>query len=254
MVVRDGAGLEATSNPIVCRTEAPEHALFWGDIHGQTEMAVGAGSVGEHFHFARHAAALDFMAHCANDFQITAADYAKTQAGVKRRHEPGRFVTFLAYEWPGNTPAGGDRNVYFLHDDEPIHRSSHWRIADRADEQTDRYPVTRPHETFHGREDVLIGGRRANLDFFDDTLAPLIEIQSLHGIFWWFAEKALARPARWLHCRQRRPYRPAWLHLLDRLRHPFRHARRPDGGLRRRPEPRGVVGGDAGAALLWHDG
>jgi hypothetical protein len=196
----DDGGLVAESNPIVCAEAAPAHALYWGDPHGQTEMAVGTGSVEEYFAYGRDVAGLDFLAHCANDFQIDADDHAETCAVVKRYHQPGRFVTFPAYEWSGNTPAGGDHNVYFLRDDPPIHRSSHWQIEDKRDEETDRYPITHLHETFRGRDDVLIlphiGGRRANLDFHDPAFGPVIEIQSIHGLFWWFAEEALRRGLR----------------------------------------------------------
>lgn len=192
-------GLIAESNPIVVGA-SPDYPLFWGDIHGQTEMAVGTGSVEEYFAYGRDVAGLDFIAHCANDFQITSAAYAETVEAVRHFHQPGRYVPFLAYEWSGNTPSGGDHNVYYLADDQPIHRSSHWQIADRSDEATDRYPIDRLHTTMADRQDVLIlphiGGRRANLDFHRADFGPVIEIQSVHGLFWWFAEEALRRGLR----------------------------------------------------------
>ncbi|MGH2561565.1 MAG: DUF3604 domain-containing protein, partial [Thermomicrobiales bacterium] len=106
------------------------------------------------------------------------------------------------YEWSANYPAGGDHNVYFLHDDperSPIHRSSHWLIDDGdGDGETDRHPLPRLRDTFRGRDDVLIlphiGGRRANLAMLDDVArSPLIEISSVHGRFFWFAREALER-------------------------------------------------------------
>lgn len=186
----------ARSNPILC-TRGAEEGLYWGDIHGQTGETVGTGTVKSYFAFARDVARLDFSAHAANDFQVTRRHYRDICAQVRRHHQPGRFVTFLAYEWSGNTPAGGDHNVYFLHDDEPIHRSSHWQLDDWQDETTDRHPVDAVYREYKGRADVLViphvGGRRANLAFHDASLSPFIEISSVHGRFEWFARDALER-------------------------------------------------------------
>ncbi len=193
-------GLEAASNPIVCYESAPQVRLYWGDIHGQTESTVGTGTVDEYLAFGRDVAALDVVAHCANDLRVTGEHWQETKDLIKRYHEPGRYVTFLAYEWSGLTPGGGDHNVYYLGDDGPLHRSSHGQLADKSDIETDRYPISKLHETLRERDDVMviphIGGRHANLDFFDADHTPLIEIASVHGVFEWFAEDAFRRGLR----------------------------------------------------------
>jgi hypothetical protein len=185
------------SNPILTHEKQGERMLYWGDLHGQTEETIGTGTVDQYFHFARDAAALDFVSHVGNDFQITKEHYKDTQRVVKEFHNPRKFVTFLGYEWSANTPAGGDHNVYFLKDDQPIYRSSHAQIQDKSDEDTDRYPISRLLETYRGKDDVLviphIGGRHAILDYHDPDLTPFIEITSVHGHFEWFAQDALER-------------------------------------------------------------
>lgn len=185
----------SVSNPIVIYEKKKKLMLFWGDLHGQTEETVGTGTVNQYFSFARDAAALDFVSHVGNDFQITTDHYKDTQRAVKEFHVPGRFITFLGYEWSGNTPAGGDHNVYFLKDDQLIHRSSHAQVEDKSDEETDRYPISRLLHTFHGRNDVFviphIGGRHAILDYYEPSLTPFIEICSVHGHFEWFAREAV---------------------------------------------------------------
>ncbi len=186
-----------SSNPIVVHEKQLEVELYWGDLHGQTEETVGTGTVDQYFRFARDAATLDFVSHVGNDFQITKDHYKDTQRVVKEFHEPGKFITFLGYEWSGNTPAGGDHNVYFLKDDQHIHRSSHAQVEDKSDEETDRYPISRLLDTFRGRNDVLviphIGGRRANLDYHEPTLTPFIEVCSVHGHFEWFIREAMEK-------------------------------------------------------------
>jgi hypothetical protein len=192
----DGA-LVAASNPVVCYEATPPVRLFWGDIHGQTESTVGTGTVDEYLAFGRDVAALDVVSHCANDLRVTNEHWRETKEEIKRYHQPGRYVTFLAYEWSGLTPGGGDHNVYYLGDDGSLHRSSHGQLSDKSDIETDRYPISDLHDTLRGRDDVMfiphIGGRHANLDFFDADHIPLIEIASVHGVFEWFAEDALRR-------------------------------------------------------------
>ena len=193
--------LESQPHPLRCHAEPPRQRVHWGDPHGQTEETVGIGTLDDYFTYARDAAALDFVGHQGNDFQITAGIWQAIREKAAAYHEPGRFVSFLGYEWSGNTPGGGDHNVHFLHDDGPLHRSSHWQVPDRTDEATDRHPVSRLYEQFRGREDVLliphVGGRHANLiEFFDDELIPLVEICSAWGVFEWLTDDALQRGAR----------------------------------------------------------
>jgi hypothetical protein len=197
ITVRDGSGRKATSNTIIVREKKPGLSLYWGDFHGQTKETVATGSLDEYFSFARDVGGVDFAAWQGNDFQVTRELWNRVTEKVKEYHEPGKFVTFLGYEWSGLTPAGGDHNVYFLGDEGELHRSNHWLIDDRSEEPSDRYPVTRLWETFRGRKDVIsvahIGGRHANLDFHDPERVPLIEVHSHHGTFEWFLEEAMAR-------------------------------------------------------------
>jgi hypothetical protein len=197
ITIKDSIGREAQSNTIIVRETKPEISLFWGDFHGQTKETVAMGSLDEYFTFARDVGGVDFTAWQGNDFQVTRELFERVTQKVKEYHEPGKFVTFLGYEWSGLTPAGGDHNVYFLGDEGALHRSNHWLIDDRSEEPSDRYPVSKLWETFRGRKDVLsvahIGGRHANLDFYDPERVPLIEVHSHHGTFEWFIQEAMER-------------------------------------------------------------
>jgi hypothetical protein len=193
------AGTAAVSNPIVVGPSVAR--LYWGDIHGQTQETVGTGPVAEYFPFARRYGALDFCAHCGNDFELTDETFEALRAAVRQHHEPRAFITFLSYEWSGNTPTGGDHNVYFLDEAEQIHRSSSWRLPGRPfHHTTDRFPLAALYEEYRGREDVLIiphiGGRRADLAVLDPRLSPFLEVASVHGWFEWFAREALERGLR----------------------------------------------------------
>jgi len=197
ITVTDDEGRRASSNPILVLEDEPEYNLYWGDMHGQTKQTVGTGDLDEYFSFLRDVAAMDFGAWQGNDFQVTAELWADVKRCVREFHDPGSFVTFLGYEWSGLTPAGGDHNIYFLGEDEAIHRSDQWLIEDKLDPETDRYPISELWETFRGRRDVLaiphVGGRHGNLDYYDPERIPLIEVHSHHGTFEWFLEEAMRR-------------------------------------------------------------
>ena len=185
------------SNPIHVQEHAPELRLYWGDMHAQTEETVGTGSPDEYFTYARDHAGVDFLGIQGNDFQITAEFWYELQEIVKRYNEPGRFLTLLGYEWSGNHPAGGDHNVHFLGDEGPLHRSSHWQVPGDPGPWEDKCPVSTLVDLYRGLDDVImiphIGGRRANLDYFDSEVMPLIEIASAHGWFEWVWQEALER-------------------------------------------------------------
>lgn len=191
------ASLNAASNVVtVEETEETVHRHHWGDLHGQYNNALGTGSVAEAFRYARDAGGAEFVGHQPNDFQFRQEGWEEVKQAVRQFHEPGRFVPFLGYEWSGNTPAGGDRNVHFLGDDGPLHRSSHWHVPDKSDAHMDRYPLDRLYAEFAGRDDVLIvphvGGRRCNITKYHEAgLEPVLEICSCHGRFEWLLHEAL---------------------------------------------------------------
>jgi hypothetical protein len=195
-VTDEDGDLAGRSNPIRCHVERPAMRRFWGDLHGQTEETVGTGSIADYFTYARDVAAVDATAHQGNDFQITAEVYRQLTDEVERSYEPGRFVTFHGYEWSGNTPAGGDHNVHYLHGG-PLRRSSHTLVEDTSDLAGDCYPIDQLYAANVGRDDVLItphiGGRRASLDYHVPELERVIEIASQWGRFEWFAHDALER-------------------------------------------------------------
>jgi hypothetical protein len=186
---------DAESNPLAL-VAAPIPRAFWGDFHGQSGESIGVGTVDSYFAYARGFAAIDFASHQANDFQVTRESWKAIQDATRKYHQPGRFVSYLGYEWSGNTGNGGDHNVIYLDDDQPIYHSSHAQLDDSSDLENDRHTIRELADVLRGRRVLLvphIGGRRANLDFFDPALMPGIEIYSVHGQFEWFLRDAISR-------------------------------------------------------------
>ncbi|MEZ5816121.1 MAG: DUF3604 domain-containing protein [Hyphomicrobiaceae bacterium] len=195
--VRDEAGaLLCRSNPFdVVESGAVRH--YWGDLHGQSEETLGTNSARDYFLFGRDRAFLDVMGHQGNDFQITGAFWRELNEITRDLDEPGRFVCIPGYEWSANTAVGGDRNVFFRHEGETIHRSSHAQInegEDRADAATDAHTATELFAKLRGRDCIAmahVGGRYADILFaHDPILETAVEVHSSWGTFEWLLHDA----------------------------------------------------------------
>jgi hypothetical protein len=194
--------LACQSNPLTICDATQKYNRFWGDLHAQTEATVGTGTEAEYFAFGRDVARLDFISHQGNDFQVTDEDWKRLGLEVKKFHEPGKYVIFPGYEWSGNTSAGGDHNVIYLKDDQPIFRSCHWQIPEvPEDDLSPAHPIDTLCDRLRENGDALliphVGGRFADIrKFFDPELTPVVEIVSCWGVFEWMLWDALEREHR----------------------------------------------------------
>ena len=192
--------LRAQSNPIRIAAEPPKWRRFWGDMHsGQSEVGCGAGSMAEHFTYARDAAGLQFITHQGNDHYVSRDLWDLTRTETENFHEPGRFVTFLGCEWSAPTADGGDRNVFYRHDEPRLRRSDRFFQEDDPDPEPD-LTTAEPFLEAMRHEPVLInmhvGGRPTNLDWHAPEIERLAEIHSTHGTSEWFIKDALRRGYR----------------------------------------------------------
>lgn len=194
--------MAAVSNPITVHAERPERIHYWGDLHAQTDATVGTGTEDEYFTYGRDEARLDFTSHQGNDFQMTDEDWHRLNQVVSRYHVDGQFVVFPGYEWSANSPAGGDRNVFYLEEGQPIIRSSHWQVPEVPEtELTPAHPASELFQRIRSHVDLdkvllasHVGGRFADIRRdFDEQLGPLVEVVSCWGIFEWMLWDAFDR-------------------------------------------------------------
>jgi hypothetical protein len=190
-----GEGRElACSNPIVIHDG--EVAGYWGDLHGQSGETVGIGTIDEYLEFARDLAFLDVSGHQANDFQITNGFWHRINEVTAQMDETGRFVVFPGYEWSGNTPVGGDHNVFFRHEGCTIRRSSHAMLAERSDLADDANTLSELFAALADEDCVLyahVGGRPADVAYaHDPRLKTAVEVHSNWGTFEWILTDSLA--------------------------------------------------------------
>ncbi len=193
--VADDSGREiARSNPLVVREGA--YQGYWADLHGQSGETVGVNPIRDYFAFGRDLAFLDAMGHQANDFQIKAAFWEEINATTAAFDAPGRFVAIPGYEWSGNTPSGGDHNVFFRAEGRPIRRSSHALLTDRSDTAGDANTTPALFAALAEEDCVLyahVGGRPADLARADGgRLRASVEVHSDWGTFEWIMKDSFA--------------------------------------------------------------
>lgn len=181
---------------------------WYADLHVHSDDTVGINSTEYNLTYARDVAGLDVLGYTANDFNITEADWKRSVELIHALHRDGAFVAFPGTEWCGNSCAGGDHNVVFLHGRTPEFpfdrngrsaRSFEWNAQMQGSTiEPGIWPLGDLWALYgHDPEGHLliphVGGRRANLDWHDPALERLIEIGSTWGHFGWFYQEAIAR-------------------------------------------------------------
>jgi len=189
----------ATTNPLRVHSSA-QLLPYWGDLHGQSEETIGTNSARDFFAFSRDRAFLDVSVHQGNDFQITSEFWQHLNELTREFTEDHRFITFPGYEWSGNTGLGGDRNVLYLDEGQPIHRSSHALVDDLSDIDTDATDANDLFQKLQDKDCVVfahIGGRYADIDYsHDERIETGVEVHSAWGSFEWLVEDAFNKGYR----------------------------------------------------------
>ncbi|KKL72269.1 hypothetical protein LCGC14_2086600, partial [marine sediment metagenome] len=113
----------ARSNPLEIIEESDQQdSLYWGEIHGHTEMSDGCGDYSELYRHAKDEGCLDFAAASDHAEYLSDNQWLRMQEVTNSHDFPGRFVTLLGYEWAGNQK---DRNVYTSRSRLKLFRGNH---------------------------------------------------------------------------------------------------------------------------------
>jgi len=99
--------------------------------------------------------------------------WGRLRALARAHHEPGRFVTFLGYEWNGNRTRYGDHNVIYF-DDGPLDDA--WTLEELYANLRGTRAMAIPHHTGY-----LPEHRGKDWRVFDPALSPVMEMFSIHG-------------------------------------------------------------------------
>jgi hypothetical protein len=181
---------------------------WFADLHVHSEDTVGINNTEYNLTYGRDVAGLDVLGYTANDFNITEKNWNTAVDLIYSLHTDGEFVCFPGTEWCGNSCAGGDHNVIFLHGNKPEFpfdrtgksaRSFEWNAEMKSGTiEPSVWPLENLWDVYaHDPEGHLliphVGGRRANLDWHDPLLERLIEVSSTWGHFGWFYQDAISR-------------------------------------------------------------
>ena len=175
--------LETEAPPTWVNPDTPR--VLWGDLHGHSGLSDGTGTPEDFYRYARDVAGLDVAALTDHDhFGVQFLDthpelWEGIRAVTEEHHEPGRFVTLLAYEW--TSWIHGHRHVLYFDSAEQT-----CSILSSLDERYDT-----PRELWaalEGRAALTFAHHTAgdpvptNWSFAPDpVLEPLTEIASVHG-------------------------------------------------------------------------
>ena len=173
--------MAAESDPIVVLPEAGEFNLYWGDLQGHSAFSDGTGSPDQYYRYARWVSQMDVSALTDHDAHgIFALDerpalWRDLVDSANRHYEPGKFVTFPAYEWTSWTY--GHRHVLFPGDDGEIYSS---RDPD-SDTPSELYALLRPWKAIAIPHHPAGGPQPIDWDTHDDRFEPEVEVCSVHG-------------------------------------------------------------------------
>lgn len=180
VTVKDGP-MSGVSNPCLVVASGPSFKLYWGDIHWHSQASDGLRSPREGYIYARDISGLDFTAMTDHDGFLDRRNLWNDVRSISNSfNDPGRFVTFVAYEWTGLSAmegGPGHKNVYYAGDNGPLFSildpltatpDGLWNHLEGLD------AITIPHH-------VARSAAATDWSYRHDDLQPLVEIYSNHG-------------------------------------------------------------------------
>ncbi|MBL8769930.1 MAG: DUF3604 domain-containing protein [Phenylobacterium sp.] len=185
-IVSEDGRFVGEANPVLVEAK-PTTRIYWGETHGHCGFSEGMGTVDGYFQFARDESRLDFVSLTEHDLWMDAHEWEQIREGARKYDQPGRFITYMGYEWTVLAAYGGHHNVIFrgLDKVEPVPSQLYPALPDL-------YRGLRKH---YAPKDVLViphAHMTADASQNDAGLEPVVEIVSEHGAFEWLGRRYLA--------------------------------------------------------------
>jgi uncharacterized protein DUF3604 len=172
--------IAAQSNPLVVASDAPR--LYWGDLHGHSQLSDGTGSPDDYLRYARDVSGLDAAAltdhdHWGLEFLDASPEiWREIRTATAEFNDPGRFVTVLGYEW--TSLLHGHRHVLYFAEDGPVFSA----FDPRYQTPTQLWDALRGQPALTFAHHSAGGPISTNWRYRPDPeLEPVTEIVSMHG-------------------------------------------------------------------------
>lgn len=185
-IVSEDGRFIGEANPVLVEPD-PKERIYWGETHGHCGFSEGMGTVDGYFEFARDESRLDFVSLTEHDLWMDAREWEQIREGARKYDQPGKFITYMGYEWTVLAAYGGHHNVIFRNLDkvEPVPSQLYPALPDLYRGLRKHYPP----------KDVLViphAHMTADATQNDGALEPVVEIVSEHGAFEWLGRRYLA--------------------------------------------------------------
>jgi len=177
-VVDEAFGFYARSNPTRTTREPPGYTVFWGDTHTHSRISADTSATNHlrndpagDYDYARNRSDLDFCMVTDHSQDLCDEDWQQTCRAAAEWNEPGRFVTFSAYESTHQPQRkDGDKNVYFRDDEQAYVNEGDTRELYAALKKCDGKAMVIPH--LHGK---------TNWACHDPALERVVEVYAHWG-------------------------------------------------------------------------
>ena len=164
----------AISNPLeIINEENEAKRIFWGEIHGHTEMSDGTGNYGELYRQAKEIGGLDFAAAADHACYFTDNQWRWMCDITNSWNKQGYFVTLIGYEWAGKQV---HRNIYTSKSELKLFRGMY--------PPTSNLDKVWPY--FHNDSEIVAGphaplAHGIKWEFHDPDVERFVEIYSMWG-------------------------------------------------------------------------
>lgn len=166
------------SSPIKCFPENKRH-LYWGLLHGESERIDSTENIESCLRHFRDDRALNFFSSSSfESLEETSNELWKLiSQNITEFDETERFVTFLGFQWVGNSPAEGTRIMIHNKDNKPLYRAKDLKYNGLKK----IYKTTSPKELLSIPTFTMGKGYSFNFDDYNPQFERVVEIYNAWG-------------------------------------------------------------------------